>query len=356
MTARAVTELSRAVIDRALALGFHRVGIAPVEPPRRYGQYKAWLARGYHGGMAYMNAPEHRRARADVRELLPGARSVIVVALAYDHRDRAPDEGRGFVARYARGTDYHVVVRDKLFRLAQAVSELAGREVGARVCVDSAPVLERELAERAGIGFVAKNTMLIAPGLGSYVVLGELLVEVELEPTANEPAGPRCGECTACLDACPTGAFAQAHVLDARRCISYVTIEHRGAIPLELREAMGTMVFGCDVCQQVCPFNARAPGRTEPAPELTATGQAHAAPDLIALLSIGSAQRRKLVERTALRRVNREQLLRNACVAAGNAGDVRAVDRLRDLADGDRSEVVREHARWALERIESGEG
>ena len=357
-TAREVPEptpgaLARAVIDHARALGFHRVGIVPVEPPRRYREYERWLADHHHAGMAYMAAAEHRRARADVRELLPTARSVIVVALAYDHREpsaTSDSELRGFVARYARGTDYHIVVRRKLFELAERIGQLAGRPVAARPCVDSAPVLERELAERAGIGFVAKNTMLIAPGIGSYVVLGELLVDIELSPTANNPAGPRCGECTACLDACPTGAFPAAYTLDSSRCISYLTIEHRGAIPTELRSQLGAMIFGCDICQQVCPFNARAPDRTPPDPELRPPTPERAAPDLIALLRMGSSARRRFVDRTALRRVNREQLLRNVCVALGNTGDPRAVDALLQ-AERDRSPLVREHARWALNKL-----
>src|SRR5260221_1424518 len=172
-------------------------------------------------------------------------------------------------------------MRDRLVALADRIAAELGHAVATRACVDTAPVLEREWAERGGLGFVAKNTMLIAPGLGSYVVLGELLLDVTLEPTAPvEVPKPRCGSCRACLDACPTRAFTDAFVLDARRCISYLTIEHQGAIPRELRRAIGTWVFGCDVCQEVCPFNA---GDGEPAePALRARSLDHALPDLVA--------------------------------------------------------------------------
>src|SRR6185369_4096797 len=197
--------------------------------------------------------------RADLRALLATARSLVVVALAYDRADPIPADAllRGKIARYARGEDYHLVMRDRLVLLADRLAAALGRPVASRPCVDSAPVHEREWAERGGLGFIAKNTMMIAPGIGSYVVLGELLVDAELaEAAPSEPPRPRCGSCRSCLDACPTQAFVDAYVLDARRCISYLTIEHRGAIPRELRRAIGTWVFGCDVCQEVCPFNA----------------------------------------------------------------------------------------------------
>ncbi len=210
-------------------------------------------------------------------------------------------------------------------------------------------MLEREWAERGGLGFVAKNTMLIAPGAGSYVVLGELLVDADLAPTAPDtPAKPRCGSCRSCLDACPTGAFSDAYLLDARRCISYLTIEHHGSIPLELRPLIGTWVFGCDVCQEVCPFNA---GAGEPHdPLLTPRSVEHALPDLIALASKGTNQLRQFVKRTALRRIPREVLLRNVAVALGNTGDKAAIPALEKLAQ-DPSELVREHAQWALARL-----
>ena len=339
------------MIELARELGFHRAAIVPIEAPRRHELYASWLAAGMHGEMAYLAQPDHVQPRADLRALLGEARTLIVVAIAYERRDPVPPDRllRGKIARYARGEDYHLVMRDKLVALADRVAAELGRPVASRPCVDSAPVLEREWAERGGLGFVAKNTMVIAPGLGSYVVLGELLVDVELPATAPaEPAKPRCGSCRACLDACPTRAFSDAYTLDARRCISYLTIEHRAAIPRELRPAIGTWVFGCDVCQEVCPFNA---GEGEPPDALLRPRSLdHALPDLVALASKGANQLRQYVRRTALRRVSRESLLRNVAVALGNTGSPDAIPALRGLL-AHRSPIVRAHAAWALGRL-----
>jgi epoxyqueuosine reductase len=341
----------------ARELGFARAAIVPIEPPRRHELYTRWLAEGHAGDMAYLATPEHVARRADLRELLAEARSMIVVALAYGRADPVPADAllrggprlRGKIARYARGEDYHMVMRDRLVALAERIAGELGRPVASRPCVDSAPVLEREWAERAGLGFVAKNTMVIAPGLGSYVVLGELLLDVELAPTAPaEPPRPRCGACRSCLDACPTQAFVDAYLLDARRCISYLTIEHHGAIPRELRPAIGTWVFGCDVCQEVCPFNAGAgPTEAEVDRLLRPRSIEHALPDLVALAGKGANQLRQLIKRTALRRVPRDVLLRNVAVALGNTGDARAIPALIALL-GHRAPGVRGHAVWGL--------
>jgi epoxyqueuosine reductase len=339
------------IAELARELGFARAAIVPIEPPRRHDLYTSWLADGHAGGMAYLAAPEHIGARADLRSLLDSAKALIVVALAYDRTDPIPPSAllRGRIARYARGEDYHLVMRDRLVALADRLSAVLGRPVASRPCVDSAPVLEREWAERGGLGFIAKNTMLIAPGAGSYIVLGELLVDADLSPTAPEEiAKPRCGTCRSCLDACPTNAFPDAYLLDARRCISYLTIEHHGSIPVELRASIGTWVFGCDVCQEVCPFNA---GSGEPHdPLLSPRSVEHALPDLIALAAKGANQLRQFVKRTALRRVPREVLLRNVAVALGNTGSPDAIPALERLMT-DPSELVREHAAWALEQL-----
>jgi epoxyqueuosine reductase len=339
-------------------LGFVRIAVVPIEPPRRHAIYERWLGAGHAGEMAYLAAPAHVAQRADLRTLLASARSLIVVALAYDRADPIPADAllRGKIARYARGEDYHLVMRDRLVVLADRLAGALGRPVASRPCVDSAPVLEREWAERGGLGFVAKNTMVIAPGIGSYVVLGELLVDVELAPTAPaEPPRPRCGSCRSCLDACPTQAFVDAYVLDARRCISYLTIEHHGVIPRELRASIGTWVFGCDVCQEVCPFNAGAgPAAAEVDPLLAPRSIEHALPDLVALAARGANQLRQLVKRTALRRVPRDALLRNVAVALGNTHDARAIPALVALL-GHRAALVRGHAAWALGELGAGD-
>jgi len=333
----------------ARELGFHRAAVVPIEPPRRHALYESWLPSA--GEMAYLATPEHLDGRADLRTLLDSARALVVVALAY-HRDDPVPAARltGKIARYARGDDYHLVMRDRLVALADRLAAALGTPVASRPCVDTAPVHEREWAERGGLGFIAKNTMLIAPGLGSYVVLGELLVDAPLEVTApDDPPRPRCGSCRACLDACPTRAFVDAYVLDARRCISYLTIEHHGAIPRELRPAIGTWVFGCDVCQEVCPFNA---GAGEPAePMLTPRSAGHALPDLLALAAMGTNQMRQFVKRTAMRRIPREVLLRNIAVALCNTRDPTAVPSLIALL-ANPSPLVRAHAAWGLTQIE----
>jgi epoxyqueuosine reductase len=339
---------SERLVAIAQELGFARAAIVPVEPPRRHALYASWLAAGHAGEMHYLEAHDHVAQRADLRTLLAAAQTLVVVALAYDREDPIVPAARltGRIARYARGEDYHLVMRDKLVLLGERVAQELGRPVATRPCVDSAPVLEREWAERGGLGFVAKNTMVIAPGLGSYVVLGELLLDLELAPTAPDaPPKPRCGSCTACLDACPTRAFVDAYVLDARRCISYLTIEHHGVIPRELRAAIGTWVFGCDVCQEVCPFNAGAGG--EPRERLRSRSIDHALPDLVALASKNTNQLRQFVKRSALRRVPRPVLLRNVAIALGNTGSADAVPALVALL-GHREPLVRGHAAWAL--------
>ncbi|HEV7559044.1 MAG TPA: tRNA epoxyqueuosine(34) reductase QueG [Kofleriaceae bacterium] len=341
------------IAQLARELGFHRVAVVPIEPPRRHDLYTSWLADGRAGEMTYLATAAHIAPRADLRSLLATAQALVVVALAY-HRDDPVPVGRlaGKIARYARGEDYHLVMRDKLVALAKRLADTLGGPVATRPCVDSAPIHEREWAERGGLGFIAKNTMLIAPGLGSYVVLGELLVDVPIDQLGSlapeTPPKPRCGSCRACLDACPTHAFVDAYVLDARRCISYLTIEHHGAIPRELRAQIGTWVFGCDVCQEVCPFNA---GTGEPAdPMLTPRTAQHALPDLVDLAAKGANQLRRFVRRTAMRRISREVLLRNVSVALGNTGDPAAIPALVSLVDHPLP-LVRGHAAWALGQL-----
>ena len=339
-------ELSERIVQAARALGFSRVGIAPALPlDEGRSRLEAFLAAGYDGAMAYLSeGPRH-----DPRALLPEAKSVIVVALSYGNTPAPASPSptlAGRLARYAQGDDYHLVLKDKLAQLERALPELVGRSVSARACVDTAPLLERELAARAGVGFHGKSTLVIAPGLGSYVLLGELLVDVELEPTQTTTLPQSCGSCRACLDACPTQAFVAPHELDARRCVSYLTIEQTGPIPVELRRGVGDRVFGCDVCQEVCPYNHGASARE--APNLLAPRPERAALDLVGLLELGSAGHRKLSRRTALRRVNRVTLQRNAAVALGNSGSPEAIAPLVRALGGNPSALVRRHAAWAL--------
>lgn len=339
-------ELSERVVQVARALGFSRVGFARAEPLEEgRDRLEAFLSAGYDGAMDYLSeGPRH-----DPRELLPEAKSVIVVALAYGNTPEPPSRSGGLsgrLARYAQGDDYHLILKDKLAALERALPELAGQPVRARACVDTAPLLERELAARAGLGFHGKSTLVIAPGLGSYVLFGELLVDLELEPTPTATLPQSCGSCRACLDACPTEAFVAPHLLDARRCVSYLTIEEAGVIPTELRRGLGDRVFGCDVCQEVCPYNHGA--SAQKAPNLLSPRPERAELDLVALLELGSAGYRKLARRTALRRVNRVTLQRNAAIALGNSKSPAAVAPLARALEENRSPLVRRHAAWAL--------
>jgi epoxyqueuosine reductase len=343
--------LGDAIRAAALALGFARVGFCPIEPfVDAESAFEHWLARGHHGEMAFMTG----QSRADPRALLPGAKTLIVVALAYDRGGLASPLGerplspRALVARYARGADYHGVMKERLRALADRCAELSGRTLLARPCVDTAPLLEREAARRAGVGFTAKNTMTIAPGLGSYVLLGELLIDVEIAPSVAAVAAG-CGSCRSCLDACPTGAFVDAYTLDARRCISYLTIELRGPIPRPLRPAIGRWVFGCDVCQEVCPFNHSSKPRPGDAALAPRPGISDL--ELCQLLALGSAGHRRLVRNSALKRINRACLQRNAAVALGNSGEPSVVPALAQALHTNPSALVRGHVAWALGRL-----
>lgn len=340
--------LETAIVQEALQLGFIRVGFVPVEPLNQAGEaLTRWLDNRYHGNMGYLAGAE----RSSPASLLPEARTLIVVALPHGR----PTEPRrqlplvGQVASYAQGGDYHFVLKEKLRTLAVRCSELSGCEVISRPCVDTAPLLEREVARRGGLGFTAKSTMTIIPGVGTHVLLGELLVDLNLTPTAA-PVSQGCGKCTACLDACPTRAFVDAYTLDARRCISYLTIELQGTIPRELRTGIGSWVFGCDICQDVCPFNHSR--RQKPcAPELKAQS-GYDALDLIKLLTLTSSGYRRLVKGNAMRRVSRPRLQRNAAVALGNSKEEQAVAPLISTLTTSRWPLVRSHCAWALGELQ----
>lgn len=346
--------LEARIVGAALELGFVRAGIAPAgrsEPAAE--RLAGWLAAGHHGEMQYMAGGLDR---SSPQQLFEAARSVLVVALPYADpplaRLRRSVDGpeletglTGKVARYARGEDYHRVLKAKLEELGAAIDGLVGRPVGRRGCVDSAPLLERDFAVRAGLGFAAKSTLTIVPGAGSFVLLGELLLDLELAPTPSD-VSPGCGGCTACLSACPTGAFVGPYQLDARRCISYLTIELKGSVPRELRGLIGQHVFGCDICQDVCPWNHSRHVKQR-APELGQRPQL-LAPDLVELLFLTSSGYRRLVRGTALSRVSRQRLARNAAIALGNSHREAAEAPLARALEEHPSELVRAHAAWAL--------
>jgi epoxyqueuosine reductase len=294
--------LAQAVKARALELGFDRVAIGPAGPPPHAAAFERWLDAGRAGTMDYL--AETRLERLDPARLLPGCRSVIAVALNYARGDEP--EWRG-VARYARSADYHDTMRPRLHALRDYVSAAAGAT--SRASLDTSAVLERDLAAAAGLGWIGKNTNLLAPGLGSYFFIGLVLTTATLPSDDAQP--DRCGTCTACLDACPTAAFDAPYSLDARRCIAYLTIEHRGPIPEEFHAAMGEWLFGCDICQEVCPWNRHAPAAREMAP-------ATPPPPAEALVAMTDAEVRERFRGSALKRARREGLARNAAIVLSN--------------------------------------
>jgi epoxyqueuosine reductase len=341
-----VAPLEQRLLHRARELGFELAGIAPATNADGFCHLQEWLARGCAGEMDYMR--RHEGAREHPQAVLPDVRSVVMVGLNYfpgpDGRDHvAALHGR--IARYAAGADYHDVMRGKLTDLlAWAQQEAPG--LRGRGVVDTAPLLERDFARRAGLGWFGKNTMLINKRLGSYTFLGALLLDLELAPSRPFEAN-HCGSCTRCLDACPTDAFTAPFQLDARRCISYLTIELRGPIPAELRAGMGDWVFGCDVCQEVCPWNRKAPEAVEPALRPDPVGLTL---ELIELLGLSEEEFRRRFRDTALWRTRRRGLLRNAAIALGNVGDARALPALQRALD-DSEPLVREAAQWSIERL-----
>ncbi len=332
--------------EQARLLGFDLVGVAPAAPADGFDRLRAWLDRGFAGEMDYMR--RHAEARRHPESVLPEVRSVVMLGMNYNPAGPREENtsGKGRVARYARGPDYHDVLRERLNQLLSWLQrELPGCR--GRGVVDTAPLLERDFARRAGLGWVGKNTMLLNKRLGSYFFLAALLVDVELRP--DEPFEARhCGTCTACLDACPTDAFVGPGILDARRCISYLTIELKNSIPSKLRAGVGDWLFGCDVCQEVCPWNRKAPAATDAAmrgrPELEAI-------DLVELLGMSDAEFQRRFRDTALMRTKRRGLLRNAALVLGNCGDVRALPALRQ-AMLDPEPLIHEAACWAVGEIE----
>lgn len=357
------TDLAQAWLDEAKSFGFSAAAITePADFPEQARQLEEFLALGRQGEMDYLGTrlPDGQLARGRPRSALPEAESALVVALPYSPGPAVPlrrsREGApllGQIARYAGGRDYHHVLKERLLLLADALADLLQRPVLARACVDTAFVFERQLAERAGLSFLGKNTLAIIPGAGSYFHLGVLLVDAPLQRAASVTL-EGCGRCQACLDACPTGALDAAHRIDARRCVSYLTIELQGIVPRELRRGIGTRVFGCDECQSVCPYN-RATGVPLADPALEPAEFWHD-PPLEALLRLTATGYRRHVRRTALQRVTRAQLARNAAIALGNTGSCAAVPFLAEILAEVRPVVVQVHAAWALGELWSHHG
>ncbi len=396
MSGPGTADLVEALRREAGARGFALVGVTSPEPSRHMGFYRRWLAEGGHGSMVYLERADAVTRRADLSATMRSVRSVVVVAHEHylpDPPELVADPSRGIIARYARGRDYHVVVKRRLLDLLRWLDATVEGGVRGRAYVDTGPILERELAQRAGLGWFGRNTMLIHPRRGSYFFLGVLLLDLEL-PADAPFEDDRCGSCRSCLDACPTGALLGrdadgAPRIDARRCVSYLTIELRGPIPVELRPGIGNRVFGCDICQEVCPFNerfaaetaepgyaARGPGERPVGvePEGGARGRAGPgaregrrapgaaeaghpgtrAPRLSELMAMTREQWADFSRGSAIRRAGYAGFRRNVAVAMGNwlAGlDEPPGEALAVLASvlGDEEPLVREHAAWALD-------
>jgi len=337
--------LEQRIKAQAFGLGFDLAGIARLGPADTAQAFDEWLARGYAGDMHYL--PRWAHKRRDTRLPFPGTVSAIVVAMDYGGRSES-----GPVARYARGDDYHDVMTAKLDALHEWIAAEVQHTVHGKAYVDTGPLLERDLARRAGLGWFGKNTMLVNPELGSFFFLGALLVDLELEP--DEPfEADRCGTCTRCLDACPTNALVEPRLLDATRCISYLTIELKGAIPEPLREPMGSLIYGCDVCQDVCPYNVKfAQELKEPAYGPRAGIAGRDARQLArALLAMTQEEFSRAFSKSPMKRAKLRGLKRNAAVVLGNVGTGDDIDFLTRARDEEADEMVREHAAWALGRL-----
>ncbi|MGH9785491.1 MAG: tRNA epoxyqueuosine(34) reductase QueG [Terriglobia bacterium] len=376
-------DLKAWIREAAARLGFDLCGVASAAlPDQDRRQYLGWLDKGFHGEMTYME----RREREDLRQLLPGVRSVICAGMVYNSPlplsidcpdpERGPENG--WISRYAWGEDYHFVLEERLQRLLEDLRAAAGSPFDAKIYVDTGPVLERALARAAGLGWIAKNTCLIHPKAGSWFLVGEILTSLEL--AADQPVPDYCGTCTRCMDACPTGAIVEPYVLDATRCISYFTIELKGSIPEEFRAGMGRHVFGCDICQDVCPWNRKAPvtelaafqprpfgypsrdregagtqgtGNREQGTDQSADAAPPSAfnPPLELLASLTEDEFREFFRRSPVKRAKYQGLLRNVAVAMGNSGLLKFRPALEKLAQHS-DPLVQEHARWALDRLE----
>jgi epoxyqueuosine reductase len=340
--------MKESIRQRALELGFDDCRFTTANPPDHAAEFQKWIAEKQHGEMGYLERNAHKRINP--QEVLAGAKSIITLAVSYaaDHPNRNPEiENRksGVVARYAHFEDYHDIFAEPLKQLTDFVNQLGGENARSLWYVDTGPLLERDLAQRAGLGFVGKHNNIISRGFGNWIFLSEIITTLELEPDA--PEKNRCGTCARCIAACPTNAITAPFQLDARRCISYLTIELKGSIPVELRPAIGNRIYGCDDCLAACPWNKFA---REGSLMKNHARDDLATPDLLELLSLDNAGFKQRFVSTPMLRTKRRGLLRNVCVALGNIGDAAALPALQKASE-DSELLIAEHARWAMEQI-----
>ncbi len=341
------------ILEEARRLGFVLAGVTTPDPPLHLSSFESWLAQGRHASMAYLASQRSRERRADPRLILPGCKSILVLAVPYDKAAPPPSEDmeptNGRLAAYAWGEDYHLVLPERLQAIVSFIEQQVGHPILSRWYTDSGPVLERDLAQRAGLGWIGRNTCLINPRLGSYFLLAEIFLDLELPPDAPFVTD-HCGTCRRCIEACPTSCILPDRTLDAARCLSYLTIELKDAIPGELRGLLGDWVFGCDVCQEVCPWNRFASPQGDPA--FHPAAEAH--PQLIRELELTPTEFNRRFKRSPVHRAKRRGYLRNVAVALGNKGRAEDLPALRQ-ALRDPEPLVREHAAWAIQEIERRE-
>ncbi len=333
--------------EGALETGFHLVGIAPAVRFPEADFYRQWIVKGFAGEMGYMTRNAEKRENCKV--LFPPTRSVIVCGISYHSSHSSSVEPynplKGWISRYAWGDDYHTILKNKLYRLLEFIQKESPIPIEAKVCVDTVPVLERIYGKYAGLGWIGKNGCLLNQQYGSWFFLGEILINLDLE--YDTPVSERCGTCTRCLDACPTGALIAPHTLDARKCISYLTIELKGIIPEEFRPSIGNNVFGCDRCQEVCPWNKKAKASGFPA----FSPREHLYyPSLEWLFSLSSESFSKIFKNNPVKRTKLPGLLRNTAVAIGNSGDASFIPLLRNTYHTSES-LVQTHIDWALQQL-----
>jgi len=340
-------DLTNSIKEKAYDLGFNLVGISPVGDYPESQYYKKWLNKGYEATMDYM--AKNTEKRQDVRNLVPGARTVISCAINYNtdlpYSASLKDKGKGWIARYAWGDDYHSLLKDKLTILKDHIIENSEADEDDRIYVDTGPVLERMYAKYSGIGWIGKNTCLINQEIGSWLLIGEIITSIELE--YDNMAAERCGTCTMCIDSCPTDAITEPYILDSSKCISYLTIENKGRIPREYREPTGNNIFGCDICQDVCPWNGKPETGTEKA-FLPREGLFK--PNLEELAGLEQEQFSTMFKNSPIKRSKRKGFIRNVLVAIGNSGELRFEQLVIELLKDEES-LIREHAVWALHKI-----
>ncbi len=345
--------LKQAILNETRRLGFLLAGVTTPDPPPHLSAFENWINQGRHAAMDYLASDRSRTRRADLRLILPECKSVLVLALPYANPKTAPVKAsvnatEGQIASYAWGNDYHLVISERLQALVAFIEEQVGHPIPNRWYTDTGPILERDLAQRAGLGWIGKNTCLINPRHGSYVLLAEILLGVELEPDPPFQTD-QCGTCTRCIEACPMQCILPDRTIEARRCISYLTVELKEDVPTDLRSFIGNWIFGCDICQTVCPWNRFAASDGDPA---LAPREDFPHPNLIRELELTSEEFNRKFKNSPVKRAKHRGYLRNVAIALGNSENPSVAPALKKALDYSEP-IVREHAAWALNRIEN---